>query len=91
MSKELDSSTIRPANDEVTAAVESSSGKRSVYLKLNDEQRATIGKYAAQHGIVKAIHHFAKDFKDEPLKESTVCGKSYTWKSWKYEEERKET
>ena len=72
LSKELNSSIIKAANDEVTAAIESSSGKRSAYLKLDDEQRATIGKCAAQHGIIKAIRHFAKDFKNETLKESTL-------------------
>jgi len=36
----------------------------------------------AQHGIVKAIRHFAKDFKDKPLKESTVFG----WKKLHLEE-----
>jgi len=44
LSKELDSSIIKVANDEVTAAIENSSGKRLAYLKLNDEQRATIRK-----------------------------------------------
>jgi len=54
------------------------------HLKLDDEQRAIIGKYAAQHGIIKAIHHFAKDFKDDLLKESTVRGCIRL--CWKYEE-----
>jgi len=38
LSKELDSSAIKVANDEVTATIESSSGRRLVYLKLDDEQ-----------------------------------------------------
>ena len=63
---------IKAENDEVTAAIESSSGKRSAYLKLDDEQRATIGKCTAQACIVC---HFAKKiFKDDTLKESTVHG-----------------
>ena len=36
LSKELESSTIKAANDEVTAAIESSSEERSAYLKLDD-------------------------------------------------------
>jgi len=66
----------------VIAAIESSSGKHSAHLKLDDGQRATIGKYRTQHGIVKAIHHFAKDFNDEPLEGNTVCG----WKKLYLEE-----
>ena len=49
-------------------------GKNSAYLKLSDGQRATNGKYMVQHGIVNTIHHFIKDFKDKPLKESTAHG-----------------
>jgi len=42
LSKELDSSVIKAANDEVTAAIENSSRKQSVYLKLGNKQRAEI-------------------------------------------------
>ena len=48
LSKEFDS-TIKAANDEATAAIESSSWQRSASLKLDDEQRTNIGKYVAKH------------------------------------------
>ena len=37
-------------------------GKCQPYLKLTDEQQATIGRYAAEHGTVNAICHFKGDF-----------------------------
>ena len=45
----MDSVTIEEANREVT-------------VKLIDEQRAIIGRYAAEHGTVNAIRHFERDF-----------------------------
>ena len=47
-------------------------GKRQPYLKLTDEQRATIGCYAAEHGTVNVICHFKGDFPKDSLKESTI-------------------
>ena len=49
LSKEVDSAAIEEANKEVTAVIANTGGKRKPYLKLTDEQRATIGKYAAEH------------------------------------------
>ena len=43
-------------------------------MKVTAEQKATIGKYAAEHGIVNAIRHFVPDFPEGSLKESTVRG-----------------
>ena len=37
-------------------------GKRQPYLKLTDEQRDTIGRYAAEYGTVNTIRHFKGDF-----------------------------
>ena len=39
------------------------------------EQKAVVGKYAADHGTTKAMRHFAKDMPN--LKETTVRG----WKA----------
>ena len=38
------------------------------------QQKATIVKYAAEHGIVNVICHFNKDFPEDLLRESRICG-----------------
>ena len=43
-------------------------------MKVTAEQKATIGKYAAEHGFVNAIRHFVPDFPEGALKENTVRG-----------------
>ena len=58
--------------------VKSTGGKRAPYLKVTPQQKATVAKYAAEHGIVNAICHFKKDF--PKLKESTIRG----WKKLIY-------
>ena len=70
----MDSAAIKEVNKEVTAVIASTGGKRKRYLKLTDEQRATIGHYAAEHGIAKVIHHFIGDFPPDSLKKSTIRG-----------------
>ena len=71
----MDTETIKELNKEVIALVNSNTmGKRSPYLKVMAEQKATIGKYAAEHGIITAICHFVAEFPKGALKESTVCG-----------------
>ena len=52
----MDSAAIEEVNKEDTG------GKRKRYLKLTDEQRATIGHYAAKHGTANTIRHFTGDF-----------------------------
>ena len=47
--------------------------KRSTYLMVTAEQKATMGKYAAEHGIINAIQHFAAKFPEGAHMESTVC------------------
>ena len=75
LSKEIDTETIKELNKEVEALVNSGRmGKRSPYLKVTAEQRATIGKYASEHDIINAIRHFLPDFPEGALKESTVRG-----------------
>ena len=49
-------------------------GKRSSFSKISGEQKALIAKYTAENGIVAALAHFAKDYPDGTLKESTVRG-----------------
>ena len=45
------------AKKEVTTVIVDAGGKYKPYLKLTPEQKATIGRYTAENGIVNAIHH----------------------------------
>ena len=72
LSNKLDSGLIEEANKEVSQLVMSTGGKRSPYLKITPQQKATIAKYTAEHGIVNAVRCFKKDFPDDLLKESTI-------------------
>lgn len=42
--------------------------KRGQYLKFSNEEKATIGKYASEHGVARAGRHF----KDKNVKESSI-------------------
>ena len=75
LSEEMDTETIKESNKEVVALINSGTmGKRSPYLKVTAEQKATIEKYAAEHGIINAIRRFVAEFPKGALKESTVNG-----------------
>ena len=63
----MNSDTTEKANKEVTTINVSIGSKRKPYLKLTDEQRATIGHYAMEHGTVNAIRHFKGDFPQDSL------------------------
>ena len=40
----------------ISSATHSQAGKKhGEYMKLDDEERATVGEYAAKHGIAAAI------------------------------------
>lgn len=41
---------------------------RGAYMKLAPEEKATIGRYASEHGVSKAVKHF----KDKSVKDSSV-------------------
>ena len=58
LSEKVDSAAIQKTNMEVTAVIAGTGGKRQPYLKMTNEQRATIGRYAAEHGIVNVIRCF---------------------------------
>jgi len=64
LSIKVDSTAVEETNVEVTAVLASASAgsKRAPYLKLTPEQKAIIGKYATEHGIVNAICRFQSDF-----------------------------
>ena len=70
----MDSAAIEEANKEVIAAIAGTGSKRQPYLKLTDEQRATIGHYAAEHGTGNVIRRFKGDFSKDSYKESKICG-----------------
>ena len=73
LSEVVPSTSIEEANKEVDAQLSKSSAKRHEgYMILTPEQKARVGKYAAENGTTKAICHFAKDIPN--LKESTVRG-----------------
>ena len=74
LSEKVDSSAIEEANKEVTTIIADAGGKLKPYLKLTPKQKATIGRYAAENGIVNAIHHFKGEFPEDSLKESTIRG-----------------
>ena len=75
LSKEMDSGTIRELNKEVESLVNSGTmGKRSPYLKVMAQQKAIIGKYAAEYGIVNAIRHFVPDFLKAHLRKARSVG-----------------
>ena len=61
LSEKVDSAAIEEANKEVTAVIANTRGKHKRYLKLTDEQQATIGRYAAEHGTANVIRHFTGD------------------------------
>ena len=68
LSKKVDSSTIEEANKEVTTIIADLGGKCKPYLKLISEQKAPIGQYAIENGIVNVIHHFKGEFPEDSLK-----------------------
>ena len=72
LSEKVDSAAIEEPKREVTAIIASTGGKRKRYLKLTDEQRSTIGRYALEHGTTNVIRHFTGDFPPDSLKESTI-------------------
>ena len=72
--REVPASSIQEANLVVLAAGRKHKGKCSWYFKISGEQKMLIAKYAAENGIVTTLPHFAKDYPDGLLKESTVRG-----------------
>jgi len=62
LSKIVPSTSIEEANKEFAVQnAESREKKHSPYMIVSLEQKAVVGKYAADHGATNAIRHFAKD------------------------------
>ncbi len=72
LSKIIPSSSISAANSEVEKCGETADcKKRSHYTKFTSEQRAEIGRRAAEHGVASTIRYYTGQFS---LKESTIRG-----------------
>jgi len=50
--------------------------KKDSYKHFYDEERAQIGKYAADHGVAAAVRYFQRLFPMRKVKESSV----HTWR-----------
>lgn len=76
LSKEVPSSSIRKANEEVKATLEKQkeTKKRGPYQtqSLPADEKLKIAKYASLHGTTAAIRTFKKEMPELTLKESTV-------------------
>ena len=48
--------------------------KRAPYIKVTLDQKAVVGKYAADHGMVNAFRRYQADFLANVLKKSTIRG-----------------
>ena len=74
LAKSVPSTAIAAANSEVSAVMHTTSShnckKRGHYEKYMPEQKAMIGKRAAEHGVAATVCHYIKDFPN--LKENTV-------------------
>ena len=71
LSARISSDCIRETNKEVSSALKE---KRSPYIKVTQDQKAVVGKYAADHGVINAIRRYQPDFPADVLKESTIRG-----------------
>ena len=69
---------VEKASDECSnSAKDKSKSVRGAYEKFSADEKAAIGKRAAEHSVSATIRHFSKIYPDRPLKESTVRG----WKN----------
>ena len=73
----LMSSVIASTNVEVKFIIEetktkTSSTKRGCYANYSEAEKAKVAKQATEMGVTNSLTHFAKEFVDRPLKESTV-------------------
>ena len=87
LSTAVPSSTITAANKEVKQLLDqacddhdntktTSTSKRGAYERFTAEEKARIGKRAAEHGVTASVRYFSKVFPGRSLRESSVR----TWK-----------
>ena len=73
----LTEKTLNIIDDEDGKTSEKDKGKGSMrgeYEKFSADEKARVGKRAAEHSVLATICHFSKVYQDHPLKESTVRG-----------------
>jgi len=86
LSRYLSIDAIREANKEVSSLVSKEASKRMPYLEATPEQKAIIGKYAAENGIVNSSNISRRIFRMTLSKRARcVVGKILTCKSYKQE------
>ncbi len=86
LSRIVPASSIAAANKEVKGVLDlpkasgaeekQTTSKRGTYDHFTPEEKARIGKRAAEHGVTATIRYFSRVFPGHSLKESTVR----TWK-----------
>jgi len=59
----LSSDAIWEVNNEVSSLVSKEASKCMPYIKATSEQKAIIGKYTAENGIINFIRHSQKNFR----------------------------
>lgn len=81
LSSAISSGGIVAANKEVQRVMDTINDgtllKRGPYEHFDDEERAQIGRYAADHGVAAAVRHYQKLFPTRKVKESSVR----TWRN----------
>ena len=92
LSKDIPSTAISSANEQVTAARQGQlrTRKRGQYHQLSPGDRTRRGRYACENGVVAAARRFSQGM-DRPLNESTVWGikRAYLAEASKKREPRK--
>ena len=81
LSSVISSGGIVAANKEVQRVMDTINDgtllKRGPYEHFDDEERAQIGRYAADHGVAAAVRHYQKLFPTRKVKEISV----HTWRN----------
>ena len=78
LSKKVPSTAIASANEEVKSVVQQPAKRaRGPYTKFTAEQRATIGKRAAEHGVAATVRYYEKQYPNGNVKDSSVR----TWRN----------
>ena len=77
LKEEIRPSTIRDVNKKLSPVIQrelqpTGGRSREPYVKLTPEQKALIGRRAAEHGVTATIRYYSKRCEDTKLKEATV-------------------
>ena len=82
LSNKVPSTAIASANEEVKNVVQQQAKLRArgPYTKFTAEQRAAIGKRAAEHGVAATMRYYEKQYPNGDVKDSSVrmWGNAYT-------------